>query len=140
MFSLIFSSLTIFNEFTTFVFQLTGKRCSPLSWAYFMNASNFLRVLFGSVSLMYVWFLFHHNRYISICFFYGFFNLPIPFLRVYDLYPHYTDVYALGASAYSLCRYQFSLFYHYFTLFQVCFIWWFDCSFRDHRMMRLLCQ
>ena len=118
--SLLFSGLTLFTELTTFFFQFTKKSLSPLSWAYSMNTNTSIRVLFGSLSLMYLYYLFYIFRYISICFFYGFFNLPVPFLKIYTLYPHYTDVYSLGYNAYYLCRYQFSLFFHYFTLFQVC--------------------
>ena len=117
--SILLSAITLFSELTTFIYQLTGKRCSPLSWAYFLNGSSTLRVIFGTVSLVYSLFLHVISRYISICFFYGFFNLSIPLFNVYHMYPHYTDVYTLGYNACYLCRYQFSLFYHYFTLFQV---------------------
>ncbi len=68
---------------------------------------------------MYIFAFIVSCSYISACFFYAYFNFPVPFISSFDLYPHHTDVYALSENAINLCRFQFSLFYHYFTLFQV---------------------
>lgn len=77
------------------------------------------RIFFGLVLLMCELAGRVTPSYISFCFFYAFFNLNVPFIRSYSLYPHYTDVYALAENATYLTRFQFSLFFHFFTLLQV---------------------
>ncbi|KNB41947.1 hypothetical protein JH06_4535 [Blastocystis sp. subtype 4] len=109
--SLIFSAITVFTELTTLLYWVTNKYFSPFRWAYSLSLSHSLRILLGTLSLVYM--------YISVCFFYSYFNFPVPFISSFDLYPHHTDVFALAQNAINLCRFQFSLFYHYFTLLQV---------------------
>lgn len=71
--------------------------------------------------------------YVSACFFFSFFNLRVPFINFYSLYPHHTDVYALSGNATYLTRFQFSLFYHFFTLLQVRSFFSFNRSCRSRR-------
>ncbi|KAK8824104.1 hypothetical protein WA556_003429, partial [Blastocystis sp. ATCC 50177/Nand II] len=107
--SLILSCLTLLTEFTTILYQLTNKSLSPFGWSFHFAFSTSFRVFIAFCFLFYV----------SACFFFSFFNLRVPFINFYSLYPHHTDVYALSGNATYLTRFQFSLFYHFFTLLQL---------------------
>ena len=119
VFAVVVSGITLLTEFTTILFQLTGKSFSVFSWSFHLGFSTMFRIFFGLVLLMCELAGRVTPSYISFCFFYAFFNLNVPFIRSYSLYPHYTDVYALAENATYLTRFQFSLFFHFFTLLQV---------------------
>ena len=116
--SLIFSAITVFTELTTLLYWVTNKYFSPFRWAYSLSLSFTSNSPWDTESCVHVDSSMR-TRYISVCFFYSYFNFPVPFISSFDLYPHHTDVFALAQNAINLCRFQFSLFYHYFTLLQV---------------------
>ena len=52
--SLIFSAITVFTELTTLLYWVTNKHFSPFRWAYSLSLSHSLRILLGTLSLVYM--------------------------------------------------------------------------------------